>query len=121
MFNIIIYICLVLHLYFPSVRKDSFGVTFLNQLQGHLYLGIQSHKCVPSMMELQCPCHSYYFCLLFSLLFYWDGCIMVCHVVHLFCCAVKLDGLTTLFVASGAGFLFIVLLMRSVLGGLFLE
>ena len=46
---------------------------------------------------------------------------MVCHVVHLFCCAVKLDGLTTLFVASGAGFLFIVLLMRSVLGGLFLE
>ena len=28
------------------------------RMQGHLYLGCQSHKRVPSLVELQFPCHS---------------------------------------------------------------
>ena len=73
------------------------------------------------MMEMQYPCHSYYFFLILYLLFYWDGYIMVCHVVRLFCCAVELDGLTTLFVASGAGIIFIAWPLCVILGELFLE
>ena len=33
---------------------------------------------------------------------------MICHAVHLFCCAVKLDGLTTFFVAARKGFSLVV-------------
>ena len=45
---------------------------------------------------------------------------MVCHVVHLFFCVVKLDGLTTFFVTAGAGFLFIAWPLHGLLGILFL-
>ena len=46
---------------------------------------------------------------------------MSCHVVHLFCCAVKIDGIATFFVASGAGFSFIVWPLCGVLGGVLLQ
>ena len=57
----------------------------------------------------------------FSILFPSGGCIMGCHVVHLFCCAVNLDGLTAFSIANRAGFFFIVWLLYRVFGGVFLE
>ena len=46
---------------------------------------------------------------------------MVCHVVHLFCCAVELYGLTTFFIAARAALYFIVWPLCNVLGGIFLR
>ena len=46
--------------------------------------------------------------------FTWDGCIMNCYAVHLFYCAVKIDG-------AGAGFYFNMWPLRGVLGKLFLQ
>ena len=46
---------------------------------------------------------------------------MNCHAVHLFCCVIKLDGLTTFFVAAGAGFSFVVWPLYGVLGGVILQ
>ena len=43
------------------------------------------------------------------------------HDVHLVCCVVKLDGITTFFVAAGAGFSFVVWLLCGVLGVLILQ
>ena len=46
---------------------------------------------------------------------------MRCHTVHLFCCTVELDSLTTFFAAVRAGFYFIVWPLCGVLGRLFLQ
>ena len=43
------------------------------------------------------------------------------HVVHLFCCTVKLNGFTTFLIATAAGLFFIVGLLRNLLGGVFHE
>ena len=45
---------------------------------------------------------------------------MGCHVVNLFCCAVKLDGITKFLIYARVGLYFIVWLMCGVLDGLLL-
>ena len=56
----------------------------------------------------------------FFLFLSWDRFITSSHSVHLLCCAVKLDGITSFFVAFGVGFLFMWPL-HSVLVGVILE
>ena len=59
-------------------------------------------------------------CLIFSLSFSWDGCIMSSHAFHILCCAVKLDVLTTFYVAAGVGLSLVVWPLCDVLGGVIL-
>ena len=56
-----------------------------------------------------------------SLLFPWDGLIIGYYVVNLLSIAGKLDGITTVYVASRAGFFVFVCPMRSVIFRLFLD
>ena len=43
------------------------------------------------------------------------------HAVHLFCCVVKIGGLTTFFVSTRAGFSFVVWPLHGILGGVILQ
>ena len=72
-------------------------------------------------MERQYPCHSYDFLPDVFLYFTWDGCIMGYHVVHLLCCAIEIDDLTTFFIAAGAGLFLVVWPLCGILERLFLE